>query len=264
MKKIYIIMIVSTIVFSLILIINFIIYKDNLNTNEVSINNSNKELETYAEVHNHDQYKELPIYYNDAVYQYDTSTPEKTVGVADYVFVAKINKILRTEYRFPMKVTVDGIEKTIYDPFTVYDVTIIQNIKGEITEKRNVEVVQYGGLNADKTSYSFMEDMGLLNVGEYYILLACASPETGELRIEEESSVVLLENIEENELEFVKNLENIKNTEIDIKDNKSDNKKPYSSASEIVSKYVKAADNEILPEGKVLRKSKLYDKEVDK
>ena len=38
-----------------------------------------------------DYYNNLPVYYKDYLYKFDTSTKEKTIGASSYVFIAKIN-----------------------------------------------------------------------------------------------------------------------------------------------------------------------------
>ena len=58
---------------------------------------------TYSLEYNAADYKELPRIESEVSYAYDTRSPEKAIGVADYVFIAKINGILRTEYRFNTK-----------------------------------------------------------------------------------------------------------------------------------------------------------------
>lgn len=119
-------------------------------------------------------YKDLPVTYTYNVKLFDDSTPEKAIGISDYVFVAKVNKIIRTEYRNPVEIETSLItKKTVYDPYTHYSLSVIQNIKGELITSSPIELIQYGGLNKDGKSYVWIEDgCELFEVGKYYIFLA--------------------------------------------------------------------------------------------
>lgn len=134
--------------------------------------------ETYSLEYNESDYKDLPRFEAIAGYAYDTSSPEKAIGVADYVFIAKINGILRTEYKFSTK-----------DPYTVYSATVIENIKGKIVKDENIEIIAHGGLNIDKKSYTIFGGIEFLNVGEYYILLPYTTSD-GRLGISNTTSIV--------------------------------------------------------------------------
>lgn len=112
---------------------------------------------------------EIPVYYSDGMKMFNTSIPEIAIGVSDYVFVCKINEILRTEYKNPIEF---GTE-IITTPYTIYSIDVIKNIKGSLDTSRPIEYMQYGGLNEDGKSYRFIEEgASLLEVGEYYILMA--------------------------------------------------------------------------------------------
>lgn len=139
----------------------------------------------------------LPINYTSAIWMYDTATPEKAMGISDYSFVARVNKILRTEYKNPVevKITADGKKnKIVYDPYTIYEITIIDNIKGEIITTEPIELMQFGGLNKDGKSYTFLNDSGLLTLGNYYIFLANVWPEENILEVSEPTRIINLGN----------------------------------------------------------------------
>lgn len=117
-------------------------------------------------------YNNLPVIRAHGMKVYDTSTPEKSIGISDYVFVAKINKILRTEYKNKIEIKEDNVVKSINsDPYTIYQIEVLENIKGNLKINEPIELMQYGGLNEDGKSYKFMDDGNLLNEGEYYILM---------------------------------------------------------------------------------------------
>ena len=110
----------------------------------------------------------LPINSSSAFWGYDTSTPEKAIGSSDYAFIAKVNKILRTEYTH-----INPTEtKTLSTPYTIYEIEVVENIKGELDTSKPIEFKQFGGLEEDGKSYTFIEGGSLLNEGEYYIIMA--------------------------------------------------------------------------------------------
>ena len=169
-------------------------------------------------------YNGLPVNISRATYMYDTSTPEKAVGISDYVFVAKINEITRTEHRNPITVETGLFSsKTITTPYTFYSIEVIKNIKGELITSEPIEYMQYGGLNEDGKSYTFMEGTELLETGKYYIIMADTFGEDGgDINVTEPNRRILLED--------VNNIEDVEN-------------------SELVKRYEEAYKNEIIPEG---------------
>lgn len=137
----------------------------------------------------------LPVYYSHAVYAFDTSTPEKAYGASKYVFIAKVNGILRTEYINPTEVEV-GIGKTeiVYDPVTVYSISVIKNIKGNLITSESIELKQHGGISKDNKSYTFVENSSLLNTGEYYMFLTGAEENGGILEATNPERIISLGN----------------------------------------------------------------------
>ncbi len=102
-------------------------------------------------------YNGLPVEYSLASYMYDTATPEKAIGISDYVFVAKVNEIARTEYKYPVEAEISlnkKIKRTT--PYTIYNISVIKNIKGELVTSKPIEFMQYGGLSEDGKSYSLI------------------------------------------------------------------------------------------------------------
>lgn len=158
------------------------------------------------------------------LYSYDTSIPEQAVGISDYVFVAKINGIARTDYidTGTVELSTTG-NKEIESPYTVYNIEVVKNIKGELLTSEPIEYMQYGGVNEDGETYTFMEGTGLLETGKYYILLVNTYREDGgTLETSDQNRIILLDDVENDE-----DLEN----------------------SELVKKYEEAYKNEVIPEG---------------
>lgn len=210
--------------------------------------------------------RELPIYYTHSTYLHDTGTPEAAITVADYAFIAKINNIERTEYRHPVEIELnaDGSRtKTIYSPYTIYNITVIENIKGNLTTEKNIELEQVGGLDKGSNFYTFPEGTGLLNIGEYYILLAYAPFENGNIQINRPTSIVSLGSIE-NELNNSNTIKNIISANdiakiTELQNSTLDNEKIKNTAMEKILEYKKASLNPIILEEVIENNKSKYD-----
>ena len=170
-------------------------------------------------------YKSIP--YNtitSVLYMYDTSIPEQAVGISDYVFVAKINGIARTDYidTGTVELSTTG-NKKIESPYTVYNIEVVKNIKGELITSEPIEYMQYGGINEDGKGYTYIPETGFLEAGKYYLLLVNTfRADGGILETSDKNRIILLDDVESNE-----DVEN----------------------SELVKKYEEAYKNEYIPEG---------------
>lgn len=232
--------------------------KQNIQSNQKV--GSQKE-EVYSIAYEDEDYKNLPISYSSATYGYRTDSPEKAMGVADYAFIAKVNGIVKTEYRFPSTVYRDGVPTVIYDPYTVFSVEVIENIKGEITKIKNIEVVQHGGITSDGSRIELLEGMKLLEVGEYYILLPYTAAD-GRMGISNPTSIVHLGEVTEKEVATFRNIDNIKSSANDLNITTKEDKKIGENPEDIIKIYINAAEKEEIPEGKTVVKSQIYDVEL--
>lgn len=147
----------------------------------------------YLSVRNKHFYNGKRVWISHVSRNHDTSKPEIAVNISDYVFVAKVNKILRTDYRNPVEVEI-GIGQTIIqkDPYTIYEIEVIENLKGNLKTNEPIEFVQYGGINEDGESYSLLEDSSFLNVGDYYLLMVGVIPDTLEIEISDNNRMICL------------------------------------------------------------------------
>lgn len=151
--------------------------------------------QNYISKQNATLYRGLPVEYTHATFAYDTSTLTKAIGSSDYVFLCKVNKIIRTEYKNPVEVEVDTeTTKIVYDPYTVYSITVVKNIKGNLQTDSEIELMQYGGINYDKKSYTFLEGSEYLNEGEYYVLMPDAISEKGEIEVADKNKIFPIKN----------------------------------------------------------------------
>lgn len=165
----------------------------------ITFNKINQNLET------------LPVEKIKGSMVYDMSTKEKSIGAVDNVFVAKINNIVKTVYD----------ENDI--PSTIYEIEVIENIKGNLPSNKTIELTQKGGLNKDQKSYTFYENAYLLEEGQEYIILAFVPFNNGDLVIHNEHTYIKL-------------------------DNNSISKK---NSINIVDQYKEAYKNQIIPSSKV-------------
>lgn len=125
---------------------------------------------------------DLPVEKIKGSMVYDMSTKEKSIGAVDNVFVAKINNIVKTVYD----------ENDI--PSTIYEIEVIENIKGNLPSNKTIELTQKGGLNKNKKSYTFYENAYLLEEGKEYIILAFVPFDNGDLVIHNEHTYIKLDN----------------------------------------------------------------------
>lgn len=72
--------------------------------------------------------KDLPINYISGDYVIDMKNPKEVVGLGDYVFVAQVNEEIKTVHRNIKEI---GTKK-IGMPYTIYTITVIDNLKGKI------------------------------------------------------------------------------------------------------------------------------------
>lgn len=140
--------------------------------------------------------KDLPIDYISGDYVIDMENPREVIGLGDYVFVAQVNKEIKTDYRNVKEL---GNGKKVGMPYTVYSITVIDNIKGEIKLNEPIEFEKQGGINIDKNSISIPEGDSMLEEGEYYILIASAEPD-GRLAQGGPTAAIQLEGKSKNEI----------------------------------------------------------------
>lgn len=252
------IILLLAIILCILVVCIFLVLNNNDRTKTISKdNNEIKKENVYSIAYSEEKFKNLPINYIQPCYAYDISTPEKAIGLADYTFIGKVNKILRTEYRHPTQTVINGEIKTVSSPYTIYEVSVIKNIDGNLITNETIEIAQAGGLEQELSTYSFYEGMGLLNIGEYYILLAFTQPD-GSLLFDNPEFVVSLENLDTKLLQTI----NTKSTVEILSDYKiNTTKKPNSTPNDIINKYIKASQEQVNIANKEKSKSKLYDVE---
>jgi len=132
--------------------------------------------------------KEPKIMRGSASYIIDIDNPREVVGHADYVFVGYVEKLVETE----QWMVNPEQDPTITIPVTHYLVSVLQNIKGNLTQKEPVPIRKHGGYETIAREIYLLEDDELPEVGQHYIFTAIAQ-EDGSLLIYGANSNVQLE-----------------------------------------------------------------------
>lgn len=112
--------------------------------------------------HNTDA-QNIPIAYTQGTFVIDVNNPREVVGDADYVFLGMVNEMIGTQYKGEPGYTL---------PYTNYNITVLENIKGELTTNTPLAIQKDGGINEDKTMISIFEDDILPQAGNMYIFSA--------------------------------------------------------------------------------------------
>ena len=110
---------------------------------------------------------------------YDINDKNKVVGFHDYVFVGEVKSVVGTGYSdvdFS-----DGL-RMFSQPYTQYEIRVLENIKGELITDRDIPLKKHDGAYPFGKSVSMMEGDNLPDVGECYIFI-CTADEEGELNI---------------------------------------------------------------------------------
>ena len=167
---------------------------------------------------NTETYLGLPVYtaFNSKIY--DTSTIFNAIKYSDYAFIARVNFLKTTEYKYAFF----GFCGDLFDkrPYTIYDISVIKNISGELIYSKNIELIQYGGINYDEKSYIFAKNERYLNEGHYYFF----TTQTWGLKEGEgiifEKAIDLGETLEQSEVEEY-SINNILNEDTSFNNNSS-------------------------------------------
>ena len=110
---------------------------------------------------------------------FDVSDKRKVVGFHDYVFVGEVKKVVGTGYSdvdFS-----DGL-RMFSQPYTQYEIRVLENLKGELVTDRDVPLTKHDGAYFFGKKVSMMDGDNLPDVGECYIFI-CSADENGELYI---------------------------------------------------------------------------------
>lgn len=110
---------------------------------------------------------------------YDVNDKNKVAGASDYIFVAEVKKVVGTGYT---DVKYYGSFDFDDNPFTRYEIRVLENLKGQLTTKKDIPLTKHDGVHFFGKSVSALEGDNLPDEGECYIFL-CNADEDGELVI---------------------------------------------------------------------------------
>ncbi len=110
---------------------------------------------------------------------YDVNDKRKVAGASDYIFVAEVKKVVGTGYT---DVKYYGGFNFDDNPFTRYEIRVIENLKGELITDRDIPLTKHDGVHFFGKKVSALEGDNLPDEGECYIFL-CNADEDGELVI---------------------------------------------------------------------------------
>jgi hypothetical protein len=112
----------------------------------------------------------------------DIDDPREVSGFVDFVFVGKVEKENGIKYEAVYnRETVSGA-KTTGNPYTGYDITVMENVKGDLKTNDTMLFWKSGGLSMDGKYITLQEEDFLPEAGQVYMFYANAW-EDGTLRI---------------------------------------------------------------------------------
>lgn len=124
----------------------------------------------------------IPIQTVQASFAIDFDNPKEVVGHADQTFVGFVNKKLDTVYTTEGTLATQGGKSKMSSPYTNYEITVIDNLKGHLKKNTAIPMKKAGGLAEDGKSYSLFEEDSLPQEGKYYLFQTLTQPD-GELLI---------------------------------------------------------------------------------
>lgn len=120
----------------------------------------------------------IPISEIRGTFAIDYDNLNAVVGDADYVFVGKVVTEEGTIYKDSVMIEdKDGKDVEISSPYTNYTVSVIENIKGNLTTETPINIQKFGGLSKDKSEYFIYEGDELPIVDDTYIFYVYAQPD---------------------------------------------------------------------------------------
>jgi len=121
-----------------------------------------------------------PVQYISASYVINNDNYAELVGYYDYVFCGTVKEVLEIQYE---ETRIGGDNPRVdYEPYTVYRVEVLENIKGKLKKNKDVVLYKHGGLSKDQEYYLVMEGDCLPEVGKTYLFNSWVK-ENGELGI---------------------------------------------------------------------------------
>lgn len=141
-----------------------------------------------------------------ATYRYNVNNLSNVVADADYVFVAKVDKVVNTVYRNQVKKE----DMWISRPYTKYKLNICSNIKGKLNTKKKVTIYKAGGKEKNSNVRCIYDNDRLPLTGKYYVFMACVQKD-GSLLVSGANSTLLLQKNYKTNVDYKKTVSAYKN-----------------------------------------------------
>src|SRR5665647_2143747 len=133
----------------------------------------------------------------DVSYVIDIENPREVVGFGDCVYIAQVNEKTETIHK---NIKWINFKRTSM-PYTVYSITVIENLKGNIKKNTPIDIEKFGGINIGNDSISLPEGDTLLEEGAYYIFIV-GSDQEGNLVLSAPTNAIKLNVEGENEIMY--------------------------------------------------------------
>lgn len=121
-----------------------------------------------------------------ASYGIDVGNYSELISFADYCFVGRVDDIegVQTDSAWQKEAGMSGFA------FTIYNVTVMKNIKNKIEEGTKIRILKRGGLLSDLKSFEVIEDDNIPEVNHYYIFTPSVQQDGTTLVVYGENSTV--------------------------------------------------------------------------
>ena len=141
----------------------------------------------------------LPVYYSCSSYFIDVNSLSATTNHADYVFVGTISEYLDESYKnYEHMTDLNGNTVMWGEPYTNYQVSVLQNIKGNLSG--NIFIQKFGGLDQSGDFYIIPEGDIILEEGNTYIFFAYEQDDGSLIVRGKNSTLAYTQQIEQNVL----------------------------------------------------------------
>ncbi|MDR2525121.1 MAG: hypothetical protein LBC83_02840 [Oscillospiraceae bacterium] len=93
--------------------------------------------------------KKPSVVYGHPSYVIDVDDPREVAGFVDYVFVGRVEKQTKVKYAYVSTYETDKGEKTSGIPYTGYEITVLENLKGDLRLNETIPFWKQGGVTMD-------------------------------------------------------------------------------------------------------------------
>ena len=133
-------------------------------------------------------FKDPTLKYYQGAYNYNVNDLCEVVGMADYVFAARVVMKNKTTYNALTATKIGGIHTEGF-PITSYTVVVERNIKGALLTEQEIIIYKDGGISKNGNNIMLATDDILPEPGKTYIFSAFTQP-NGDLLIAGSRSTV--------------------------------------------------------------------------